>query len=134
MDKLSVWFYVEPFTFQLNRGGANTYCPHSLADPRGAPGTPPGSKFFHFHAVFGKKIKNNSTFRGWRTPLGKILDPPPPLFWFQSHSCSGIGYSQCDYITITAHGCTRRPADKQLLISGCTPGIKCGVHQLCAER
>ena len=29
-----------------------------LADLRGAPGTrPPGSKFFHFHAVFGEKIE-----------------------------------------------------------------------------
>ena len=27
---------------------------HTLADPGGAPGTPPRSKFFHFHAVFGK--------------------------------------------------------------------------------
>ena len=34
------------------------------------------SKLFHFHAVFGKKLKNNSTFGSWRTPLGKILDPP----------------------------------------------------------
>ena len=51
----------------------------TLADLRGAPGTraPPwGSKFFHFHALFGKKLKNNSTFGSWRTPLGKILDPP----------------------------------------------------------
>ena len=40
---------------------------------------PWGSKFFHFHAVFGKKIENNSTFGSWRTPLGKILDPP--LVW-----------------------------------------------------
>ena len=42
-----------------------------LADPRGAPGTrapPRGSKFFHFHAVFGKKLKNNSTFGSWRPP------------------------------------------------------------------
>ena len=31
---------------------------------------PWGSKFFHFHAVFGKKLKNNSTFGSWR--------PPPP--------------------------------------------------------
>ena len=40
----------------------------------GAPGTraPPwGSKFFHFHAVFGKNLKNNSNFESWRTPLGK---------------------------------------------------------------
>ena len=37
---------------------------------------PWGSKFFHFHAVFGKKLKNNSTFGSWRPPLGKILDPP----------------------------------------------------------
>ena len=45
----------------------------------GAPGTraPPwGSKFFHFHAVFGKNVKNNSNFGSWRPPLGKILDPP----------------------------------------------------------
>ena len=52
-----------------------------LADPRGAPGTrapppPPGSKFFHFHAVFGKNVKNNSNFGSWRPPPGKILDPP----------------------------------------------------------
>ena len=51
----------------------------SLADPRGAPGTRApswGSKFFHFHAVFGKNVKNNSNFGSWRPPLGKILDPP----------------------------------------------------------
>ena len=39
-----------------------------------------GSKFFHFHAVFSKKMKNNSNFGSWRTPLGKILDPP--LHWY----------------------------------------------------
>ena len=37
---------------------------------------PRGSKFFHFHAVFSKNLKNNSNFGSWRTPLGKILDPP----------------------------------------------------------
>ena len=37
---------------------------------------PWGSKFFHFHAVFGKNLKNNSNFGSWRTSLGKILDPP----------------------------------------------------------
>ena len=37
---------------------------------------PLGSKFFHFHAVFGKNLKNNSNFGSWPTPLGKILDPP----------------------------------------------------------
>ena len=35
-----------------------------------------GSKFFHFHAVFGKNLKNNSNFGSWHTPVGKILDPP----------------------------------------------------------
>ena len=41
-----------------------------LADLRGAPGmrAPPGSKFFHFHAVFGKNLKNNSNFGSWRPP------------------------------------------------------------------
>ena len=37
---------------------------------------PLGSKFFHFHAVFGKNVKNNSNFGSWHPPLGKILDPP----------------------------------------------------------
>ena len=58
----------------------NTYC--ALADPRGGArdARPPwGSKFFHFHAVFGKNVKNNSNFGSWRPPLGKILDPP--LLW-----------------------------------------------------
>ena len=32
---------------------------------------PPGSKFFHFHAVFGKKLKNKSIFGSWRPPWGK---------------------------------------------------------------
>ena len=64
-------------------------CPNSSLNPRnrksdkldiniggskgGAPGTraPPGSKFFHFHAVFGKNVKNNSNFGSWRAPRGK---------------------------------------------------------------
>ena len=54
----------------------------SVADPRGRQGRPPRSKFFHFHAVFGKKLKNNSTFGSWRTPFGKILDPPLILTLF----------------------------------------------------
>ena len=56
-----------------------TISPYSLADPRGGArdARPPlGSKFFHFHAVFGKNVKNNSNFGSWRPPLGKILDPP----------------------------------------------------------
>ena len=49
---------------------------------------PRGSKFFHFHAVFGKNVKNNSNFGSWRSPLEKILDPPllikvaPVFYWF----------------------------------------------------
>ena len=35
-------------------------------------GRPRGSKFFHFHAVFGeKKLENNNTFGSWDTPSGK---------------------------------------------------------------
>ena len=43
----------------------------TLADPRGgARDAPPprGSKLFHFHAVFGKNVKNNSNFGSWRPP------------------------------------------------------------------
>ena len=67
----------------------------------GAPGTrapPGGSKFFHFHAVFGKKLKNNSTFGSWRTPLGKILDPPLGGGACFGRGCAswGVGASQGD--------------------------------------
>ena len=49
-----------------------------IGGSKGAPGTRPPreSKFFHFHAVFSKNSINNSSFGSWRTPLGKILDPP----------------------------------------------------------
>ena len=48
----------------------------SKGGARDARPRPLGSKFFHFHAVFSKNLKNNSNFGSWRTPLGKILDPP----------------------------------------------------------
>ena len=43
----------------------------------GASDTPPtsGSKFFHFHVVFGKKLQNNLNL-GVGAPPEKILDPP----------------------------------------------------------
>ena len=47
-----------------------------VADPRAALGTPsPRSKFFHFHAVFGKCLKNNIPFGSWCS-LWEILHPP----------------------------------------------------------
>ena len=61
----------------------------------GAPGMPPSRfKFFHFHAVFGKEFPNNRLghpLRSW-CPLKKILDPPLPLFEYDSLTrllCSG---------------------------------------------
>ena len=46
----------------------------------GASLAPPGSKFFQFHAVFGKFWQNRMlappTPVGWRPHLGEILDPP----------------------------------------------------------
>ena len=45
---------------------------------------PWGSKFFHFHAVFGKNVKNNSNFGSWRPPPGKILDPPLETAYFSA--------------------------------------------------
>ena len=50
-----------------------------LADLRGGAkdARPPwGPNSFIFMQFSGKKLKNNSTFGSWRTPLGKILDPP----------------------------------------------------------
>ena len=56
----------------LDRPMTNTY--HWRIQGGGAPGTRPhprGTKFFHFHAVFGKNLKNNSNFESWRIPWGK---------------------------------------------------------------
>ena len=37
---------------------------------------PWASKFFRFHAVFGKIWRVHAPLEGSRPPLGKILDPP----------------------------------------------------------
>ena len=37
---------------------------------------PPGPNSFIFMQFSAKNLKNNNTFQSWRTPLGKILDPP----------------------------------------------------------
>ena len=71
-----------------------------------------GSKFFHFHAVFGKKLKNNSTFGSWPPPPGEILDPP--LQWkivqqiyyldFVKMAASSVSYGKmivCHSLNIT---------------------------------
>ena len=41
-----------------------------IGGSKGAPGTPPGSKFFHFHAVFGKNQVSTPTL-GVGAPLRK---------------------------------------------------------------
>ena len=46
----------------------------SKGGARDAPARGPNS--FIFMQFSAKKLKNNSTFGSWRTPLGKILDPP----------------------------------------------------------
>ena len=51
-----------------------------VANPRTAPGKPPSrAKFFHFHAVFGKCLKNNIPFGSWCS-LWEILHLPPITF------------------------------------------------------
>ena len=53
---------------------------NSLADPRGARNAPLGGpNSFIFMQFSAKNLKNNSTYGSWRTPLGKILDPPLEL-------------------------------------------------------
>ena len=46
----------------------------TIGGSMGAPGTPPGSKFFHYLAVFGKKIEKILLL--WELPPRKILDRP----------------------------------------------------------
>ena len=65
------------FTTTRPHGSVNTTT--SLADLGGREGrTPPpwASKFFRFHAVFGKIWRVQAPPGGFTPPLGKILDPP----------------------------------------------------------
>ena len=50
----------------------------SVADLRGAKDAPRGSKFFQFHAVFGKFWENLMLAppESWHPHLWEILDPP----------------------------------------------------------
>ena len=81
---------------------------HSLADPRGGArdARPPwGSKFFHFHAVFGKKLKNNSTFGSWRPPWGKSwirhCHYPTNRGWIGDNKVSNTSYVMEFFRTFT---------------------------------
>ena len=51
---------------------------YSLADLRGAQGTPQGSKFFQLHVVFGKTWQN------------RMLAPPPPWTVGDPTSCNSM--------------------------------------------
>ena len=56
------------------------------------PGTPAGGpNYFTFMQFSAKNLQNNSTYGSWRTPLGKILDPPLPSL--SVHFCARIEYS-----------------------------------------
>ena len=62
----------------------------ALADLGGAWGThaPPwASKFFRFHAVFGKIWRVHAPPGGFTPPLGKILDPPLPGVRYNRSRC-----------------------------------------------
>ena len=63
------WQDIMFITFAPSSFNLNCFCTESVADLRGARGTraPPGPKFLHFHAVFGKNWPNNR------------LAPPPGL-------------------------------------------------------
>ena len=74
---------LEPTTIRprlANKRGQTKHC--AVADLRGARGmrAPSGSKFFQFHAVFGKIWQNLMLAPpppgSWRPHLGEILDPP----------------------------------------------------------
>ena len=70
--------------------------PHSrsIGGSRGAPGTrPPGSKFFHFHAVFGKNVQNNPNLGVGAPPRenpgsATVNRKRPPRVQILSFSCS----------------------------------------------
>ena len=65
MISIQLWVLMAWWSIGGSKGGA-----------RDEPPTPGGPNSFIFMQFLGQKLKNNSTFGSWRTPLGKILDPP----------------------------------------------------------
>ena len=59
----------DSFRFLITIGG-------SKGGRQGRAPPPVGPNSFIFMQFSRIKLKNNSTFGSWRTPLGKILDPP----------------------------------------------------------
>ena len=76
----------------------------SLADLRGRQGRAPplGSKFFHFHAVFDKKIGWHTHFGSWRPR--KVLDPPLTSQIFFKYCSKG---NSCYVITVRKRSCRK---------------------------
>ena len=83
----------------------------SLVDLRAALGTrsppppPPVSKFFHFHAVFGKNWANNRL----ASPLLGLAPPPPPLvlFYWSFHHVQYLCMDAKNKILLTLFGICR---------------------------
>ena len=75
-----VQFLAEPEHLKLNKNLQQLNFRMAVADLRGYEGRfppPQGSKFFQFHAVFGKILQNHMLAppEGWHPYLGEILDP-----------------------------------------------------------
>ena len=84
----------------------------SLADLGGAWGThaPPwASKFFRFHAVFGKIWRVHAPLEGSRPPLGKILDPPLGLTPDSLPNTLPVLLGHCSFTSVINYRCYRIP-------------------------
>ena len=82
----SISVYLDPLIFPIYGNIKNTHLAHIYIDANVVfwwktrlflhwqiQGGPNSSIFMQFSA---KKLEKNNTFGSWRTPLGKILDPP----------------------------------------------------------
>ena len=96
----------------------------SKGGARDAP-PPRGSKFFHFHAVFGKNLKNNSNFGSWRTPLGENPGSATDLLgwfvslWWINHTYSLLELAaqkrNISILNYTLLWCSQRPAPRRYI-------------------
>ena len=76
---------------------------------------PPGApNSFIFMQFLGTKLKNNSTFGSWRTPVGKILDPPLRTVQFENIRWSHLLYSLCNVMCCRARGSERAGSDSRI--------------------
>ena len=98
---------------------------------KGAPGTPPGSKFFHFYAVFGKKFSKQECIPvGCVTSAAVAICPGGCLPKYMLGCLPGGFLPQCMVGYVCPWGCLPQCMVGYVCPGGCLPQCMLGYSHL----